>query len=550
MQNFVRFGLIDYLAKPDSQPSSSDIKAFVNINELSETITEFPRVATFERDLWKLDGSVRFREDNDKFGYWSNSMSLSDGTFATNPKLTINFSINVETSGLILRFDNAVEELNIKWTKDETTVDEILIEGNEDKVITLQKEEVEIYNKLEITFLKTKEPYRYIKLYDIEYGMVKVIPEDEIVSGTVINDMNLVSSELTISTLDLTVYSDDAEFNLLNPTGLYLLLKDNQPFEVYQNGELYSVFYLKDWSTIDNNNYSFNCEDAIGVMASVDFLGGMYTNKNAKDLVTEICDRAGFVVDFQSDNINGATVTGWIPSTDCRKALQDVLFACKCVATTHKSRDVVIKDLGANEEVKRIGVSDIYVGEKLRLRPLVTEVRLTEHRFLSSASAEQVNIYDDSLSVGETIIPVPEPHFGYSVVSGAGVTITEQNANYIKVNREFGSDNCVISARKYTHTKKILSKALSKYVKSNIVKVDDAYLINSSNSVDILDHLFDFYKQRIEMTLAFDKQSLSLGDNVDIETVFGEDKNCVFETLELDIVSQDTRGVALVYEPE
>jgi hypothetical protein len=700
MQSYIQFGLIDYLAKSTATVSSDDKKTFVDLSQLNAPFFQVPKIATFEADLWKLDGSFVFRKTTDKLAYISESMSNGNGYFRknmfnknadyekygtseitsepistgikvtinftsssgyrsvgykvldmnyhkgqqftiyfdvfstggarknvlargtneenstaiplsgvssfgtsgdtftipnedfgdnhylllkfyvqlntpinngdyveysnlqlelgstatdyeayqSNPKLTMNFNANVEASGLTLKFPetNIAESFLIKWSLESTVIDSLDVDDNNLLEYVIDKEEAEIYDKLEIEFIKTKDAYRHARLNNIEYGIIKIFTNEELVSALAINETSLVSAELMISSLDFSVYSQDAEFSLLNPTGLYAVLEDRQAFDVFKNDAFYGVYYLKDWKTIDNNNYTFNCEDAIGTMANNEFMGDMYTEKNAKDLVTEIVEKAGFEADFQSDNIDTATVTGWIPICDCRKALQSVLFACKCIATTEKSRKIIIKDIAVNTTVTAIDLDDMYSGEKLSLRPLVTAIRLIEHTF--NEDNNSVTIFDGKVEEGETTITFPEPHHTYDSPCPQ-TTIIESGANYVKINRTSTGD-CEITGKSYIDNKKIKEKALLKYIKSNIVKVDDAYLVSADNSTEILDYLFDFYQQRIERTITFDNKNPELGDIVEIETIFEEVKNCIFETIEFDIVAENQKGVAIIYELE
>jgi len=91
-----------------------------------------------------------------------------------------------------------------------------------------------VYTKIVITFCGTNKPYRYLKLTQLDFGQIKLFTGRDLVNANILEEVDPMSSELRINTLNFTLYSEDAEFSILNPSGLYSLLQQRQPMKVYE----------------------------------------------------------------------------------------------------------------------------------------------------------------------------------------------------------------------------------------------------------------------------------------------------------------------------
>ena len=455
-ESYISFGFYDNNAKPNSSPQSSDKQDFVDMNELKLNISSIPKIATFEDDFWLLDGSFWIIGedivDTEDLGYFSGQMSGSNRQFTTNPKVVITFIGNVSTYGLTIQSpkSNVIDSLIVRWYSS-SSINPIAtktITGNteEDIIIT---ETVPEYNKLEIEFTKTKDPYRFIKVYNISYGISKILDSEVMSSAVIYDECSPISKELAIGTLDFTLYSTVDDFNILNPSGIYKLLQDKQKFEVYYKGDLYGTYYLKDWDSTTDNNFTFHAENVFGSMAETDFDGDFYVNKNAKTLITEIVSDAGFEVEFDdsaSTRLSSVTVTGWVPRGKHRDALISVLFATESVAIAGANGKVFVKD-PIYDDVS-IPYSDLLDNERLKLKSLVTGVVITEHNYAESVSS--TTIFNDELPVGSHKLTFESPYKNY-VVTGATVvsytsntlTVNVQTAGAVTVNADKYNDNAI-----------------------------------------------------------------------------------------------------------
>ena len=95
---------------------------------------------------------------------------------------------------------------------------------------------VSAYNKLVIEITKTSLPYRYAKIRQIFFGIVREFERADLRSVSVTEGISVISDDVEINTLDFTLDdSDDIEF----------IFQEKQPVSAYDGSNLIGVFYIK-----------------------------------------------------------------------------------------------------------------------------------------------------------------------------------------------------------------------------------------------------------------------------------------------------------------
>ena len=137
-------------------------------------------------------------------------------------------------------------------------------------------------------------------------------------------------------------------------------------------------------------------------MDSIPYYGGIYTDKNAVELLTDIFTVAK--VPYSIDDVFAdETVTGYIPFTTCRDALMQVAFAIQAVVDTSNSE--VVKIYALDEAVKQtVPLNRIMQGQDFADDETVTGVEVTSHTYVALPESEKQYLYKavDS-GKGETI---------------------------------------------------------------------------------------------------------------------------------------------------
>lgn len=368
----IGFGLVDVEAKSDTKATATDKQRFTNPQDLALEGVYAPKVATMELDYWKLDGSFKVFPDNPEnttWGFWSNSISGADGTFTVPIVLTLSFVNLHESIGLSFEFnpyDNSYpNNLNIKWYQGDTLLYDVDFIPDNWRYSCMQK--VVNYNKIVMTFKSMNKPNRYLKVQNIVHGIYKYFENDEIRDAKILEDVDLTSSELSVNTLDFSVYSEDAQFNIFNPQGVYDLLQKKQQLTVEgkKDKELINFrnYYVDTWSS-ERNEISISALDAIGIMDGTTFKGGIYNGKRDADLVNEIMTDAGF---------------GYSISV----SLADIpVNGCLINVTTEGEVTVSGKKYIENTSVTSVQLPDIEAGEKENI------VKTSDAKLITSSNSK------------------------------------------------------------------------------------------------------------------------------------------------------------------
>lgn len=536
----IQYGLVDVTAKPDSVLSCNDKQPFVNIQELKLNNTIVKKSATLELNQFSLDGMMElFPENphNENWGLWSLSMSDKFGKFETPIELIISFTENHSSQGLTLYFmpetNDFCNDLNIKYYDGDNGL--ILSKDiNPNAAVYFAEGKAEDYRKIVITFNGTNKPYRYLKLSEIKYGAVKLFSRDEVIEATLLEEVDITSSELSINTLDFKVYS--SEFSLLDPKGIYSLLQKKQDVTVTEfiDGKKRNMgtFYLDAPESASDDTVSMSCIDAIGVMDQTSFKGGLYNNKLAKDLITEIMISAGFTFILDS-SFDTTTVTGWLPICTHREALQQVAFAIGAIVDCSRAEAVRIYPV-PTLVTKSISKDMKQQGHSVKQKSLVTGVEVTAHKYV--ASTESSELYKGVLPAGNHEIVFSEPKHSFTL-TGTGAKILEEHCNYCILNVTANSE-VTLSGKNYSDAMNkvaVYMPELPANEKKNILTVEDATLISESNSNAVAQRLYDYYQRRIEDTGEMFFTDEETGTIVTMESMSNKSIKGYIESLEINL---------------
>lgn len=527
----VKFGLIDVTAKKDSQLSVNDKQDFVDMLDLKNDDLEEIKYGTCEKNQFALDGSRELmpeKEDLKDMGWWSNQMSDENGHFATPLIMEINFTEPHSSMGLTLIFSEAGDycnKLNIKYydLKNNLLRD---LDFTPDKYKYICKGVVENYGKIIITFYSTNNPYRYLKLYKILYGAEIVFEGDNLMSANILEEIDLLSSEISINTMDFTAYSEDDDFNIINPQGFYRLLQQRQKLEATETFikedkvKNMGTFYLDKWANEKDKTMKFSAIDLIGVIDKTDFNGGMYTNILFADLIEEIFTSAGLENDEYEiqEELKNLTLSGYIGICSHREALQQAVFAIGAAADCSRSEKIKIYRVENTEENNVIEETNIEQGSKaIEQNELVTGVEIVSHNYRKGTELEKV--YDGTVDEGQTKIIFNEPVHD---ITCENAEIVERNCNYAIINATEETD-IIINGYKYKDnllTYLVEVEELNASQKQTTLKIESAYLVNKNNAKKVAKRVLDYYQKTYKTGFNFLLNDETIAEDVEIEGDF------------------------------
>jgi hypothetical protein len=375
----------------------------------------------------------------------------------------------------------------------------------------------------------------------------------QIKEARVVESINPLSIELPVSTLELTLYSADGDFSIVNPAGFYANLQYKEPLEVQEVIDGYTVyvgkFYLDTWESQSENLATFRASDAIGLLDGVTYLpegtsthhidpinyysGGSSSAVLSEDLITDIMTQAGvnFIIDehLYGITISPATLTNktWLPVCSCREALQLVLFRIGAYASCTRTPEIVVYPLWLTSNLSSFShiITSAQKGKDtpVILRPQVTGVELTSHDYAYDSAASQTIIKFDPIAAGTHIITFKEPHanWNYSFAPIGSVTLTDYGSAWAEFTvSESASLN--VAGNNWTDTPTLTSIHTTPAPSIDNVLSFDVTTVNKENASTVAQRIYDYYQQRYLQKARLYAQRVAPGDSVLIATQSGK----------------------------
>lgn len=545
----VEFCLYDVTARGDSAPSCTTAKPFCNLGRdlLLESVPSQNKYGTLESEQWLMDGSFSFFPEVPEqyfWGLWSTTQSDKNGVFADPPVLDITFTQDHSSSGLTLHFyiptDDWASRIKIQWfSQDGGLISTALFYP--DAVDYYCAKKVENYRRIRIHFLETNRPGRYLKLAGIDYGVYLHFSGHEIVEAHVLEECDPLSSEISINTLNVSLYNKEGRFSILNPEGYFDVLQHKQKFTVWEDVKqdarstgsvsyCMGTFYLSDWSNSGDTLADFSAVDAIGLLDGAPFDGGIY-DTTAAELAEAILTGYSYTLD---GSLAAERVQGYIAAGTRRGALQQLAFAIGAVVDC--SRGELIRIAPAPSKASGMITYDrkLQDGSKVTLNPLITAVAVTAHRYLPGEATEE--LYRDTLDPGIYRVTFNAPAVVDSLTV-TGAELTESGVNLCTLTVAKAGEVCV-TGRKYTDSTVVLRRTaanLPPNAQDNELTVTDATLVGPSRAEAVAVRVLEHYAQRYEQNFSMVAGDEKLADRLIIQSFGGEMVRGVLTKLEFDL---------------
>ena len=490
--------------KSDCTVTCDDKQAYVNLEELNKDNTEVIQYATFEYNRTLLNGKFYDFPDISPTEqvYISESISDENGNFTTPIVMTRVFTQQHTSPGISFTFDNNddkcwCKELNIKWYRDDTLLYDVTYTPN--STIYFCQRNVVAFNKIVITFYSTSKPYRYLRIFNIDDGVDREFGEDELYGLKIIEEISESSDTLSINTADI---------NINAKTDVDFIFQRTQPIYIYKDENLICKTFNSESTREIEHKYSIYSEDYIGILDKEQFIGGIYTNYNLKNLLDDICGG------IPHDYIGTETISGYLPVMTRREALQYVAFATCKVIDCSRSENIRVKTL--SDVPKVIDISRVMRNPTESTEAIITQIILAEH--MLKANAESSELINEVVN-GTYTFTFGEPHHSYSITGG---TLVSSGPNYVTIT---GTGNTVVlTGGGYDDVIKQLTIENPIVVATdlpNVVEKLDNRLVTSNNSATVLRHLSGIYFRNKTLNATILLGDEVVGDLVTIPTGLG-----------------------------
>lgn len=545
---------IDVTALADASVTTDDNQGIGSIELFAEQ-TEQKSYGTFELNQFVLDGSKSVLTENPKdIAFWNDALSKEDCTFETDPKITVTFQEQHTSAAITLYFeDEPPAELKITWY---TIAGTKLITETfyPDSLIYVCNNQVQNYGKIEIEFVRTSFPQRYIKLQYILYGKYIVLDKDMIQTAKVQEDIDVTSASLSINEADISIVDMNNDFDAENENGAWNSVQKTQEVTLseFNNGNMIPMgaFFIDDFS-FSKNIAKFKLVDVVGLLDKYTFYEGqVYNNVRAGVILNAIFATAGIKKYVIDEEVGNTLLSGYLAIQTCRKALQQVCFACGAVADDSRSDTI------------KVYKPDIYVKSTVGTdRKFNGNTKVSLEKYISGVNIEMKNyaleeknsdIYKKTLPAGDTKITFSSPYLPSSITASVG-TLKEVKTNYLIINMP-DAGQCQITGIKYANTTFSYEKRVDKIEAGeteNIKKYSGCTIYNADILPDIAAYLLDYHALRKKVGMKYMVDLEQVGNWANINSIGGKTSTTLIESQTLDltggfIATATCRGYSVV----
>lgn len=304
----VYFGVFDKTAAPDASLSFSAQTPYAQAELVNDAVDIAPGYSTFEPKQFRLDGRQRLLPSNPgqyaKQGYISEVQSGDDGVFSTPPFILFTFSKKHSMVGLTLHFDDTFDlpaQFTVIAYRDGAEQGNFVIDSG----ITYEYTNeflLEDVDAITIRFDRTVHPRSRARLNSVEFGIGYVYTGSSLISVSGSHTGSPVTLELPSSSLEFTLYNQDARFDVDSDTALQRFLAAGQDVTV---DYAYSIdgwtqqipggrWRLKEWSS-DGMEAVFKVNDILEPLNDTTYDKGVYdgTAHTLYDLAIDVLTDAG-----------------------------------------------------------------------------------------------------------------------------------------------------------------------------------------------------------------------------------------------------------------
>lgn len=351
------FTMNDPTAQYDGTVTVNGEEDFSHAAELLKDVEKSPvKYATFERNIWSLDGTAQIVPSSPPYGeqgYIGNTLSNDNGTYTTtNSKITMSFSRTFTDviQGITINWGTAYgespESFTVRVYNGSTVVATKAITGNK-SVKTVVLTPISGYNKIEIEVTRWCFPSRRVRVQDIILGVVLVYDKSDIISYSHTMSVDPLSGVLPDNTIQFEIANLEQAYNPDNPDSLTEYVMERQKvtarYGYRLNGSIEWIkggtFFMSGWEFKQNGiTANFTARDAI------EYMSALYTgrvNGTLAQIATAAFTQADlptlpdgsnmWSIDSSLESINAPSGVILPDGTTIAEVLQYVANAARCV---------------------------------------------------------------------------------------------------------------------------------------------------------------------------------------------------------------------------
>lgn len=295
----------------------------------------------------------------------------------------------------------------------------------------------------------------------------------------------------------------------------YISLRDlpyGTPVFWWNNNILIAAFYLKQVERIGRYTYRITAISGVGLLDALYHTGGIYTGQTFEAVAGEIIGNT-FPYTIAPE-LASLPVYGWLPYDTRRNNLHQLLFEIGAAKLRDDNGEARFAFLSKSTPTA-IPDSRVAFGGTVDYEAPASAAEVTEHSFFPTAADETVTVFDNtdgSLPASNTLVVFDEAPV-YDLTPSGSLTISESGVNYAIV-----SGTGVLTAKKYTHTTRVVIERNAGATVENIKRVTDMTLVSAVTSQNVAKRVLAYYSQarRVRAKIALEGErcgmNLSLND--------------------------------------
>lgn len=494
----VTYDMSDITALKDSTPTTDDNKSFADISKI-KSIIETPGQMTLEHNYCVLDGSQEeFDDIPTTLAFFTSQMSDENGEFDDIPTIDVSFTEMHSSAGLTVNFiDDYPLQMRATWYQDNIVIYSDIYDIDANNYII--KKPVLNYNALKFEFLKAL-PYRYVKINFIRYGILINWTENELKEGNVLFESDLISNMLSNNTLSFQVVDTEDTTNPGNVTGLHNYFQKTQimyPYEIVNGNRInLGKFFLKDYS-YSKNLCKINAVSYMGLFETTQYInGGVYYGTKAGiilDDIFSVLEIEDYTID---DDTYNTLLYGALPPTNCKQALQQILFACNSIIDTTNLLNIRI--LKGAESIAGTISKNLKFSTKVKKLDYVSGVSIKYKNYALNDTDAKKEVVKDPYNAGTYTVSFSEPHSDYEITNG---TIEDSSSFYVTFTVDSDNTEVVIVAYGYdtVDNEETVNRPYIEGGEGENIKSFNTTLCNATTAKNLAKKLLTYYENRLEI---------------------------------------------------
>lgn len=305
--------------------------------------------------------------------------------------------------------------------------------------------------------------------------------DSDAANGSLAKSQDLTAASLSADSISVEVLCSD-------PTIMRFTL--NAPMIYFYRERQKGIYYLQSVTRVSPNHYVLSGLSALGLLAAMPHLGGLYTGQTVREVVEEVCGSVPVLVKARLADIQ---LYGWLPSADppqksARDNLSQVLFAIGGYLGTDLNGVLRVESLW-DGAASAIPAARIYCdGVGVEYAAEISSITVTEHQYTALDSTETQELFSGTTQDGD-IITFDEP---MHTLSATGFSVLASGANWAKLSAGTG----VLIGKPYIHNTRQVTEPVVDGVAENVKSVSDATLVSFANSAAVAKRLAAYYRCR------------------------------------------------------